>query len=597
MIYAYDYETFYSKDYSIRDLGNWAYVNHPEFDAFLLSVVGENGFEWVGNPKDFDWMLLNGADMIAHNAGFESAVTERLRELGVVPKEMRFRSLNDTADLAAYLGFPRSLEAAAACLLGEKISKDVRGAAKGKRWNDMTAEFQEAMTIYGLNDSRLELRLWLEHSAKWPAWEQQISQLTRIMCAEGVPVDIDAVEEAIKNLQTQLWRIRTLIPWAAEDPEAKALSPKAVALECRKHNVEPPKSMAKDSEIFEEWLRKHGDDFPWAKAMGQYRSTNSMLKKLQTFKIRTRPDGVMPYALKYAGAHTLRDSGDAGLNLQNLNRKPVLFNVGDKKGWPEFSVDMRGMIRAPKGLVLGVCDLSAIEPCCLSMFSGDEDLANNIRKGMDVYEAHARVTGRYNGTISLKEADYDFRQMMKVEVLGLGYGAGAEKLQFIAKRDYDIDLTIEQAKTIVFNFRRREFIPNLWEKLETSMRFAAPKDFTMELPSGREMRYREVHNYGGLTAVIPRLGQMMRLKFWGGTLTENLVQAAARDVFMNRVMALYEAGAPPILRVHDEVVCLLSKENAEGDMKHMEEIMSVAPDWWPDLPISAEGHICERYKK
>ena len=43
----------------------------------------------------------------------------------------------------------------------------------------------------------------------------------------------------------------------------------------------------------------------------------------------------------------------------------------------------------------------------------------------------------------------------------------------------------------------------------------------MELPSGREMRYRDVRSFAGLNAVIPRMGKMMRLGFWGGTLTEN----------------------------------------------------------------------------
>jgi hypothetical protein len=82
---AFDYETYYSKTYSIRDLGNYGYTHHEEFDAFLLSVAGQDGFKWCGNPKDFDWGYLDGKILVAHNAGFEQAVTERLVELGICP--------------------------------------------------------------------------------------------------------------------------------------------------------------------------------------------------------------------------------------------------------------------------------------------------------------------------------------------------------------------------------------------------------------------------------------------------------------------------------------------------------------------------------
>jgi DNA polymerase len=90
---------------------------------------------------------------------------------------------------------------------------------------------------------------------------------------------------------------------------------------------------------------------------------------------------------------------------------------------------------------------------------------------------------------------------------------------------------------------------------------------------------------------------MMRLKFWGGALTENLVQATARDVFMDRVIALHKANMPPILRVHDEAVCIFPDATAEEDLKKMISIMSTPPEWMPELPISAEGHLCQKYTK
>lgn len=579
--FSFDYETFYSKEYSIRDLGNYAYTHHPEFDAYMLAVACEDG-TWVGNPKEFDWELFKGATVIAHNAGFERAVTDRLIELGLIPA-IEFGQLVDTADLAAYLGYPRALADAAYHLLGVKPDKTMRDKAKGKRWNDMTPEFQGQMSAYAVTDAVLELRLWVEHNHKWPEWEQTISKSTRAMCARGLPVDLTKVAAGIAHLQTQLHATRNKIPWSTK-PGAALLSKKELGIECTKIDIAPPKSMAKDSQEFEDWLKQHGDSVPFAKAMGEYRSINMLLKKLETITIRTRPDSVMPYALKYGGAHTMRDSGDAGFNPQNLPREDL------------YGIDMRGMLVAPEGYTFGVVDLKAIEPCCLAVLSGDEEFVGLLRQGYDPYEAQARVTKRYEAPEPLKEADPALRQFMKVEVLGLGYGAGADKLIIIAKK-YGLTLELRQSAAIVQRFREREFIPKLWGTLEKSMFDSTGKDFSIILPSGRVMHYRDVINNRGLSALIPRGHSLMRQRCWGGTLAENLTQGAARDVFMDRALEVENQGFDIRLRVHDELVTLFPEETAEADLSAVIQIMSIPPLWWPELPVSAEGHLCKSYKK
>jgi hypothetical protein len=437
--------------------------------------------------------------------------------------------------------------------------------------------------------------------------------------ARCAPADARSISKELKmtfeSLETLLWKVRTQIPWA-EDPDAVVLSKKQVAIECRKHDVLPPKSMAKDSEEFEEWLRKHGDNFKWARAMGSYRSINGQMKKLRAMRDRCRinPDGTadLIYGLKYGGAHTLRDSGDQGVNVQNFSRKPMFedemremlgVSVERREGKyivdpdKSYGIDMRGKIMAPDGKLLGVIDLSAIEPCVLNTLADDREMVDLLKKGMDPYEAQGRVDGSYTDPRPLKDVDPDLRQHKKVDVLGMGYGAGPEKVQIIAKTLAGLDLTLDQTRAAVYRFRSRKFIPNLWNRLETDMRSASGGDYTIELPSGRVMLYRDVKDYGSLSAVIPRSGKMMRLKFWGGTLAENVTQGAARDVFMDRVLALAEYGLPPILRVHDEAVCLLNEETAETDFAAMLRIFSTAPAWWQDLPVRADGHLCKRYHK
>ena len=108
-IYAVDFETYYDKECSIRTLGTLGYFSHPQFDAYMVSVVGNEGTSFVGHPKDFDWSILNGNIVLSHNASFD----ETLYLYGV---EQEWWSSCDpfewhcTADLAAYSKLPRSLK-------------------------------------------------------------------------------------------------------------------------------------------------------------------------------------------------------------------------------------------------------------------------------------------------------------------------------------------------------------------------------------------------------------------------------------------------------------------------------------------------------
>lgn len=608
LIAAIDYETFYSKEYSVKDLGNYGYTHHPEFDAYMISVATNRGDLWVGHPKDFNYADVDGAIWIMANAGFDLAVTDRLIELDIIPK-VAPSEVFDVLDLSRYLGFPGNLAGATKHLLGRTMDKGTRDKAKGKHWHEMTAEFQKEMTTYAGGDCICTRDIWLAKGHLWPAHERELSRITREMCRRGVPVDIAGIKKDIRALESLLWMVRTQIPWAS-DPETPILSKKAMALECRKNGIEPPKSMAKDSEEFDAWLKAHGDDYRWARAMGSYRSINIQLKRLKSMLARTiegtkNPDeGWMVFGLKYCGAHTLRDSGDMGVNVQNFSKHIMfekemreMFGKVDAPADEVFGLDMRGKIMAPEGKLLAVCDLSAIEPCCLAVLAEDWDFVELLKKGMDPYEAWARVHHGFKGSRSLKEVNPKMRDYMKVEVLGLGYGAGSDKLKVMAKQWIGVDLSDSEAQKIVHDFRATKFIPDLWDKLESAMKSSAPGDFSMGLPSGREMVYRDVRSFGSLSAVINRGPSMMRLKFWGGSLCENLIQGSARDVFMDRVLALYGNGFPPILRVHDEAVSLVDESTADDELAKMQSIFATTPDWWPELPVRSDGHLCKRYTK
>ncbi|MEL0118102.1 MAG: hypothetical protein VXB01_04095, partial [Opitutae bacterium] len=74
MVSAVDFETYYDSHHSVSGSHPCTYVQEDEFDPYLVSVVREDGLEYVGHPKNFDWSQIEGDLFIAHNASFDAVV-------------------------------------------------------------------------------------------------------------------------------------------------------------------------------------------------------------------------------------------------------------------------------------------------------------------------------------------------------------------------------------------------------------------------------------------------------------------------------------------------------------------------------------------
>lgn len=86
-----------------------------------------------------------------------------------------------------------------------------------------------------------------------------------------------------------------------------------------------------------------------------------------------------------------------------------------------------------------------------------------------------------------------------------------------------------------------------------------------------------------------------RRRLYGGLLTENVVQAMARDLMAAAWIRADKAGYPVILTVHDELVT--EPALGEGDLDEFLELMTTLPKWAKGLPVAAEGWRGERYRK
>lgn len=268
-----------------------------------------------------------------------------------------------------------------------------------------------------------------------------------------------------------------------------------------------------------------------------------------------------------------------------------------------FGVNFRHMIRPKDGNKLIVADLSQIEVRTLCWLAQDKKALELIRESDDIYHAFGVLLGLHdpaNGP--LKEYDKQLRHKVKSIALGCGYGMGANKFSAFS------GMTLDEATNAVSLYRERmKAVPKFWRSLDQDMATACAvgEPFSLDLPSGRSLRYGKIKRMKEIGSVnrfryigkIVRNGQLRDFPLWGGILTENMSQGLARDIFSDMMLRVDAAGFPIILHVHDEMVCEVPEDKAEEALSTILKIMSVPPSWIPDIPVAAEGHICDMYSK
>lgn len=460
-VVSLDFETPYGKDFSVVDLGYYKYARDERCQPYMISVC--DGSEvWAGHPKDFNFDALEGKFLVSHNSSFDEEIALGAAERGLFP----FPKCVDwacTANMSAYLWNVRSLADAARVGLGVEVDKGVRDRAKGKSWDDMVREgWAEDMLKYARLDAQHCYTLWAKHADKWPDWERRLSRLTIDQGRYGLRIDVPRLEQYIAELNQVIFAALNNLPWVARG-RAPA-SPLGMAEECREAGIPCPPVKAHDPEAAADWEDTYAPQFAWVMAVRNLRKAKKTLATLETIKLRLRPDGTVPFSLKYAGAHTLRWAGDSGWNLQNMNKEPLfilpnktfelasanlktlnkLFDKDPALVTDAIPLDIRGLIIARPGMKLAPTDLAQIEPRVLNWLAGNFALLSRIAMGMSIYEAFARDSMGWTGG-DLKTEDKKKYALAKIQVLGLGYGCGWNKFITIAQQ-YEIDITEDDEK-------------------------------------------------------------------------------------------------------------------------------------------------------
>lgn len=268
-----------------------------------------------------------------------------------------------------------------------------------------------------------------------------------------------------------------------------------------------------------------------------------------------------------------------------------------------------------------VSDFSAIEARVIAWLAGEKWVIDTFKGSGKVYEmAASRMFGVPIEKIVKGNREYSLRQKGKVATLACGYQGSTGAL--IAMGAVKMGLKEEELPGIVAAWRKSNSnIVKLWRKIEDAaikavrekkvvkmqygLEFFGSEEFLfIKLPSGRSLSYVRPRiekdfkfnkfklTYEGIEQGTKAWG---RLNTYGGKLTENIVQAIARDCLAYAMMNLDRAGYKIVFHVHDEVI--LDVPNGFGSLKKVNEIMGKPISWAKGLPLKADGFETDYYKK
>ena len=550
--------------------------------------------------------------MICHNIHFDGAILAWI--FGIVPKVYI-----DTLSMARAIHGTNaggSLKA-----LSERYNLGVKGTevldAKGKRLEDFQSHELHQYGEYCKNDVKLTAKLFAALNVSFPLEEFQLIDITTRMYTEPtLTVDdgllITRLEDVEKEKEELLQGLmKKLKCETSEDVRKKLASNNQFADLLEELGVTVPLkespatgkltyALAKNDLGFIE-LCEHEDSFIQELCSVRLGTKSTMEEsRIKRFlDIGARNKGLLPVPLRYYGAHTGRWSGQDKINFQNLPSRD-----------PNKRALKNGILPPDNHVILNV-DSSQIEARILVWLAGQEDVTEQFRKGEDVYSNFASKV--YNREIT--KANKIERFVGKTCVLGLGYGTGWKKLQHtLETQPPGAKLPDMECQNLVRVYREiNHKVIDLWAECDRAISdIASWQDGKtpyyigkhnvlkvtkegIQLPNGLYLYYPDLEkDVSGPRSEFVYKSRRGKVTVWGGSIVENVVQALARIVIGEQMIAINNK-YKPILTVHDAIVCVAPEEEKDIALEFMMKEMSIPPKWGKDLPITCEGGYADNY--
>lgn len=378
-----------------------------------------------------------------------------------------------------------------------------------------------------------------------------------------------------------------------------------------------------------------------------YKKLNkSSLSKFKKMLSCLCPDGRIRGMFMYSGAGQTGRWAGRDVQLQNLPRG-VVEQLCDYQHLRETVLDgdleeleflfgdpmsalatlIRVALIPKKGRKFLVADYSAIEGRVLAWLAGEKTIIKAYEEGKRLYAVvAAAIYGcSYEQVMAEKAAGNSKKDKDgKVGDLACGYQGGVGAIDTMGGRDLPASLK----RKIVTGWRdSHPMTVKLWRDIEkaatdavrspgliTTVRDGMLKwcvvrgTLLCRLPSGRKLYYRKarigekVWPDGGTSPQLEYYGVDSKTKAvgwiqtYGGSLTENVVQAIARDIMAAALVEADRQGYELCMTVHDELVA----EEDKGGRTH-EDLCALMcdslPGWAKGLPIKAAGFTSDFYMK
>ena len=606
-IVTIDFETYYSREFSLSKMTTEAYIRSPDFEIIGVGVkVNNHPTDWYSgdNFKRFLTSLdYRDKAILCHNTAFDGAILSW--HFGIKP-----RLWLDTLSMARpihNITVGGSLKALANhYALGVKGDEVVN--ALGKRRADFTPDEMSRYASYCINDVELTYDLFNKLKRQIPSSELMvIDQTIRMYTEPVIELDVPLLEQHLVEVRTRKQSLMDEVEVTTED----IMSNPKFALALQRLGIEPPRKISlttgKETWAFSKTdkgftdLLEHTDERVQSLAAARLGVKSTLEETRTEALIGVAARGALPIMLNYYGAHTGRFSGGDKLNLQNLPSR-------DGKN------TIRRALKAPIGQVLVACDSSQIEARTVAWVAGQEDLLEAFREKRDVYSEFAsEVYGR-----KITKVDKVERFVGKTCILGLGYGMGAEKLRRtleLGAGGISVKVDLNEAERIVRIYRAKNWkIVQFWQRCgamlstmvqggDGSLHDAIPfSNQGIILPNKLKIHYPMLRSAANGFEYINDARQYRKnpadavwTRIYGGKVTENLVQALAALVIREQMVTAAYQKCKVVLQVHDEIVITAPEAEAISAQQHLEQIMSTPPKWAPTLPVACESGYAINY--
>lgn len=648
-IISIDFET--RSTVELRATGVYPYSEHPTTDFWCMAWAIDGNEPQIWRPEDgpLPSELLGaiycGFEMRAWNAQFERVMWQNIGVPHYKFPEIPLEYWRDTAAEAAMMALPRNLDHCGRVL---KVTeqKDAEGhrlmlrMARPRRvrngkviWWDVP-EKRERLEDYCIQDVRTERAIY-EKLVRLPARELELYLLDQKINDRGVLLDVPLAKAAKKVVREGLERANADIALVTEGSVAAVSKVSDLKNWLRTDHGIEAESLAKN--VVREMLEGELPD-PARRALEiRADAGRSSVAKINSMLNARCGDDRLRGLLLYHGANTGRWSGKL-VQPHNFPRGDVsdvesyipLMLQRDYDGLDAFypplaivSSMLRSMLRAAPGHRLDAADFSQIEARVTAWLAGEEWLLDAFRRKEKVYEMMAAdIYGLDPADIGKSS---DERLLGKATVLGCGFGMGWEKFIRASSTMYGLEVSEELAKKTIDTYRTKNpRIVELWSRLENAAfsavrspgkRFYVGEVWLMvnrpyliiALPAKRALFYADPQirpwetPWGETRDSVVAFSVNSQTKKWearslyGGLLTENIVQAVARDIMADAMVRVENAGWPVLLSVHDEVVAEPTENHS--DLDTFLDLMRQVPSWALGCPVDVEGWSGLRYRK